>query len=456
MQLEECDKIFAPFAGRPLLAGFSGGADSTVALLACLRARDRYNCPVTAIHFEHGLRGEESRQDAAAARAFAGSCDVPFREIPLGLFPGPGLEERARAARLAVWKQLVTEFPGAVVVLGHHADDAVETLFLRLARGSNVSGLAGMRPVSRLDGMTILRPLLAFPRAEIEAFLRAQNLRWRTDSSNQENTFRRNALRNIILPEFRRRIPGAAAGLLHSLETLRQDAEFLEEAARERFAAITGKRETTVEFWRSLPQALQIRVLRYHLSELAGREVLPPPAFLARLRTAWSDDSAEAVRIPLSGMCTFLVHRGRMHPADDTPLPAPEVWHWRSNPRFRWGEFQLELHPFSSADAPPTLFEARFDAALLPDELVVDRRRPGDRILPFGRTTELSLKKLRIDRKLPFDYPCPVLREPNGRVLWAPGIRHSACAPLSAATTQAVEIRLRRPDDGALPPEESA
>ena len=138
------------------------------------------------------------------------------------------------------------------------------------------------------------------------------------------------------------------------------------------------------------------------------------------------------------------------------PLPGPEVWRWRSNPRFRWGEFQLELHPFSSADAPPTLFEARFDAALLPDELVVDRRRPGDRILPFGRTTELSLKKLRIDRKLPFDYPCPVLREPNGRVLWAPGIRHSACAPLSAATTQAVEIRLRRPDDGALPPEESA
>ena len=98
----------------------------------------------------------------------------------------------------------------------------------------------------------------------------------------------------------------------------------------------------------------------------------------------------------------------------------------------------------------------RFDAALLPDELIVDRRRPGDRILPFGRTTELSLKKLRIDRKLPFDYPCPVLREPSGRILWAPGIRHSACAPLSAATTQAVEFRLRRTDGTPLSPEVSA
>ncbi|UKI31165.1 MAG: tRNA lysidine(34) synthetase TilS [Lentisphaeria bacterium] len=197
-------------------SAFSGGADSTVALLACLHARNRFGCPVTAIHFEHGLRGEESRQDAAAARDFAENSDVPFREIPLGLSPGPGLEERARAERLAVWRQLVTEIPEAVVVLGHHADDAVETLFLRLARGANVSGLVGMRPVSRLDGMTILRPLLAFARAEIEAYLRARDIQWRTDSSNQENTFSRNALRNIILPEFRRRIPGSSAGLLHS------------------------------------------------------------------------------------------------------------------------------------------------------------------------------------------------------------------------------------------------
>ncbi len=456
MQLEECDKIFAPFAGHHLLVGFSGGADSTVALLACLHARNRFGCPVTAIHFEHGLRGEESRQDAAAARDFAENSDVPFREIPLGLSPGPGLEERARAARLAVWRQLVTEIPEAVVVLGHHADDAVETLFLRLARGANVSGLVGMRPVSRLEGMTILRPLLAFARAEIEAYLRARDIQWRTDSSNQENTFSRNALRNIILPEFRRRIPGSSTGLLHSLEPLRQDAEFLEEAARERFAAIAGKSETTVEFWRTLPQALQIRVLRHHLSELAGREVLPPPAFLARLRDAWLADPAEAVQIPLSGMCTFLVHRGRMHPVNGAPLPGPAIWLWRSNPRLHWGKFQLELHALRSSDAPPTLFEARFDAALLPDELIVDRRRPGDRILPFGRTTELSLKKLRIDRKLPFDYPCPVLREPSGRILWAPGIRHSACAPLSAATTQAVEFRLRRTDGTPLSPEVSA
>lgn len=452
MQLENCDQFFAPFAGRPLLVGFSGGADSTVALLAALRARERFGCPVTAIHFEHGLRGEESRQDAAAARAFAGKSAVPFREIPLELVPGPGVEAHARAARLAVWKQLTGEIPGALVVLGHHADDCIETLLLRLARGSNTSGLAGIRPVSRLDGITILRPLLPFSRAEIEAFLKRSKISWRTDSSNQENHFSRNILRNLILPEFRRRIPGSAAGLRHSVETLRQDAEFLEAAARERFAAIAGTRETAVAFWRELPPALQFRVLRLHLSELAGQEQLPSPRLLARLRAAWETNPTEPVHIPFDQKRGFVIQHGRMRPETQTAaVPAPAVWRWREHPLFRWDEFLLECHPVNNT-ALPTLFEARFDAALLPEELIVDRRRNGDRLLPFGRSAEVPLKKLRIDRKLPADFPCPVLRDAE-RILWAPGIRHSAHAAVTATTVQAVEFRLRRNDDdgdGAL------
>ena len=448
MQLENCDQFFAPFAGRPLLVGFSGGADSTAVLLVCLRAREQFGCPVTAVHFEHGLRGEESRREAAAARTFAGTRGVPFREFPLGLTPGPGLEERARTARLAVWKQLVAEIPQAVVVLGHHADDCVETLLLRLARGSNASGLAGMRQVSLLNGVTILRPLLDFSRAEIEAFLRERAISWQTDSSNHENCFSRNTLRNLILPEFRQRIPGAAAGMRHSFAALRQDAEFLEEAARERFAAIAGLRETPVAFWRELPPALQFRVLRLHLSEVVGTEMIPTQNLLERLRSAWESGSPEPVRIPFVRGFEFVVQHGRMHPASGFPLPAPAVWNWREQPELSWGNFRLKLHPLGSS-APPTLFEARFDADLLPELLIVDRRRSGDRILPFGRSTELSLKKLRIDRKLPADFPCPVLRDRSGRILWAPGIRHSAHAALTPATVRAVEITLRRNGGGS-------
>ncbi|UKI31164.1 MAG: tRNA lysidine(34) synthetase TilS [Lentisphaeria bacterium] len=137
-------------------------------------------------------------------------------------------------------------------------------------------------------------------------------------------------------------------------------------------------------------------------------------------------------------------------------LPGPAIWLWRSNPRLHWGKFQLELHALRSSDAPPTLFEARFDAALLPDELIVDRRRPGDRILPFGRTTELSLKKLRIDRKLPSTTPARFCASRAGGFSGRRASRHSACAPLSAATTQAVEFRLRRTDGTPLSPEVSA
>ena len=138
-------RILQKWRGRELFVGFSGGADSTAALLFTVDAAAELDIKVTAVHFDHGLRGAESAAEAEAAREFAAKRDIPFRQIDLHLDPeGCDLENRARQARLAVWKQLTADSPGSAVVLGHHADDRVESLFLRLARGSNVSGLISM------------------------------------------------------------------------------------------------------------------------------------------------------------------------------------------------------------------------------------------------------------------------------------------------------------------------
>ena len=452
MNLEICAKLFESSAGGTLYAGFSGGADSTAALLAALHFRERFRLRLVAIHFEHGLRGAESRREAEEAGRFAAEHGVEFRCIPLRLTPGPNLEAEARNARLAAWRKLAAG-TGAAVVLGHHADDRAENLFLRLARGSNASGLTAMRERSTVAGVTFLRPLLRFRRSEIETFLRGRGIgRWAEDSSNADSRFTRNAVRNTLLPAFRSLTPGSEAGLFRSLEALEADAEFIEAEAEKQFREIAGRTAVPLEFWRRLPPALLIRLLRRFVAEQSGRDYIPNREALARLTETWSAPARRARKIPLDAERSLLLRDGALSLARPQPEPEPAAWNWRTEPEIEWNgsRFSAEFIP---APEPVTLDEALFDADALASSLVIDRRRGGDRMVPFGESAPKTLKKLRTDRGLPADALLPVLRSADG-IVWAPGIRHGSAAPVTPATVRIVRFSRTGAQSHSKGPEE--
>ena len=452
MNLDICTKLFEPFAGGTLYAGFSGGADSTAALLAALRFRERSGCRLIAIHFDHGLRGKESSREAEAAERFAAEHGVEFRCIRLNLEPGPNLEAKARNARLASWRELAGNRSDAAVILGHHADDRAENLLLRLARGSNASGLTALRERSVVAGVTFLRPLLRFRRSEIEAFLRAAGIgRWAEDSSNGDGRFARNAVRNAILPAFYALSPGSEAGLFRSLDALEDDAEFLEAETAERFRTIAGQSATPIGFWQKQPPALRIRLLRQFVAEQSGSDFIPNRELLERL--AASSRANIPQRIPLDAHRSLLLRRGTLSLELHPPRPEPEqgqeqeqgplLWEWRRDPEIRWNGFRFSAETLTAPE-PVTLEEAMFDAERLPCPLLLDRRRAGDRLIPFGETAPKSLKKLRIDRRLPAEKFLPVVRAPGEMLLvWAPGIRHSAAAPVTPETAEIIRLAMR-------------
>ena len=167
MILGFAEKLFSPFERGTLLVGFSGGADSTAALLTVLDWRSRHaGCRVEAIHFDHHLRGAESAREAAAAQRFAEAYGVPFRRIDLRVADaGEGIEAAARAARLAEWQRLCVGRKDIAVVQGHHVDDRIENLMMRLFRGGNTTSLTSPRPRAVVDGVTFLRPLAELTRA---------------------------------------------------------------------------------------------------------------------------------------------------------------------------------------------------------------------------------------------------------------------------------------------------
>lgn len=442
IDLAEFDELFAPWAGGELFCGYSGGADSTAALLITAAAAERFGFTVEAVHINHHLRGAQSDGEAAEAEAFCRKRGIAFQKFDLAYEAGETPSENTlREKRLAIWRELVRGKAKAAVVLGHHADDAAENLLLKWGRGGNVSSLTAPGVTSHPGGLAALRPLLGWSRAEIEEFLKKNGVSvWAVDSSNlQKNHCLRNQLRLDILPRLYALHPGFREGVRQSLAALRADAECLERFAEEKAAAWLKKFPDGIpaKLWANEMPAIRFRLLKILTgsTELTAASVAEFDRFLAQRI------SPETRRFMVPGGKTAMLKEGRVHFVTE-PRPEEVRWLWRNSPGILCGNWRFTAVLTEAPEKAKTpLGAALFDAETLPDELLIAPLAAGEKMVPFGRDKAESVKKLRVDRKIAaFEAP-PAVRTTDGIILWAPKIRHGAHFPAKEGRA-AVKIEL--------------
>ncbi|OGV37910.1 MAG: tRNA lysidine(34) synthetase TilS [Lentisphaerae bacterium GWF2_45_14] len=446
MDTEKFYRVLTPFNGFSVLAGFSGGADST-AMLVLLSRIPRIK--LTAVHFEHGIRIPEGSADAEWCRTFCEKRNIPFEliriDVPKSRLPSESIEAAARRLRMAHWAEAADK--NTVIALGHHAGDKAENLLLRLARGSNLSGLVSLRTCRKIGENVFVRPLIDFSKHEIKEFLVSENINdWREDYTNSDSSYRRNLIRNQVLPLIYREMDYSEQGIAHSISALELDADFIESEAIKKYQDIRGHRDTNTVFWRMLHPALGIRVLRYWLTDFLGADFVPDRNFFLRFSAELEKEKLPAsgrILIPVkekffiklhSGMCSLIKEAGEK--------PAMLEWRWHDEPLLHFGELTLSV----SEGAVDSLSrdEASFDAAFIPDTLIVRAWTDGDRMVPFGSKSAVKLKKIFTDRKIPSESRVryPVICLTCGEIIWIAGVRRSSFAPLSEEAKTVLKIKL--------------
>lgn len=197
-----------------LLAAVSGGGDS-MAMLHLLHRL--YEGKLVVAHLEHGLRKERSLDDArfveANCRALGVPCFVRHGDVPGNRRQGESLEMAGRRIRYDFFLELMRKEQIPFVATGHTSDDVVETLLLNLFRGTGIKGLVGIP--SCAGG--VVRPLLCCKRDELRAFLLESGVPWRDDETNEKNVYRRNKVRNQLLPWVRTNLNDSAERVLLGL-----------------------------------------------------------------------------------------------------------------------------------------------------------------------------------------------------------------------------------------------
>lgn len=250
----------------PVLVAFSGGADSA-ALLALLAERGKQDgFSVTALHVNHGIRGDEADRDEAFCRRFADRLGVAFcarrADVPaLAKAAEKGLEEVARAVRYRLFAEEMDRRGIPLLATAHHADDNLETVLFRLARGSGLRGLCGIPPVRRFAGGFVTRPLLPYTKEEILAYCRKERLDFVTDSTNLEPMCTRNRLRLEIVPGLAEIVPAVRTNCARTVRNLAADADCLDRLAAEELERRRAEAGLSLRGFADLHPALRMRVL---------------------------------------------------------------------------------------------------------------------------------------------------------------------------------------------------
>jgi tRNA(Ile)-lysidine synthase len=452
-------------AGDHVLVAVSGGSDSVALLRALHRLAPALHCRLTVAHLDHGIRGADARADARFVRALARELGVPCiagrADVPaLARRQGLSLEMAARAARHAFFRRAARRVSATCVATAHTADDQAETVLLRLARGAGLQGLAAMAPQRDIDGLRIIRPMLGLRRESARAWLRTLGQAWCEDASNLEPFCPRNRLRNDVLPLLAGALnPALVETLCDTATRLREDAEWMDAAARTLLAAARRERSTP-DAQRSTFNAQRSRRGKSGRTELESGDLLPHPAALrrrvlalwlrecgvpedriddARLRSADRALSAGRGRaqVELGADLALTVDGGRLR----IERAAIQEAHGR-------GAFCATLAVPGVTDLPQAGLRVTVAAAAgfrkppngpvasLPawtylraaavgrQPLRVRSWQPGDRMAPLGMTGTRKLQDIFVDAKVPAGQRSgtPVL-ECGGVIVWVPGYR---------------------------------
>ena len=316
---DEADALFRGLEGLGgLVIAASGGPDSTALLLLAARWAKRLKAPpkLLAVTIDHGLR-PEAAAEATAVKRLARRLGVQHRTLAWrGTKPKTGLQEAARLARYRLLMEAASRARCAHVLTAHTLDDQAETVLFRLARGSGLTGLAGMAtasliPVSGGGGTFIVRPLLHLPKARLIATLRAAGIAYSEDPSNSDPRFTRARLR-ALMPELAREGLSAhgLARLAGRMRRAEASIEFAVHAAREALAPSAWPRRGPIIFeadrFRALPAEIGLRLLGRAIAH-AGDE---GPVELGKLEALYEAVRREArLRRTLAGAVVTLTGR---------------------------------------------------------------------------------------------------------------------------------------------------
>lgn len=440
-----------------IVVALSGGPDS-VALLHILHSLSTdYSLTLYAAHLNHLLRGREAEEDAYFVRELAKKLKVEIRTEEADVKreakeKGLSLQEAARRVRYDFLKRMAREVGASKVALGHQLDDQVETIFLRLIRGTGAEGFRGIPPKRELDDkITIIRPLIDISCQQIREYLKEKAVSFRTDSSNLCEDYLRNKVRLALLPLLCQLNPGFRERLIRTAKLWQADDEYLCAITEEKFCQAILKDEERIVLdlkgLKGLRTPILSRILREAVKKARGDlRGITFPHIQAILRLIREGPSQGKVDLPEGLVVEREYERLRIGIRNQESgirfkykIEVPETV------EIREAGVKIQAKMAAGGEVEFASNIAYFDLDKIKPPLIIRSRKEGDKFCPFGFAGTKKIKDLFIDLKIPARQRdrIPLLVDREG-ILWVVGYRRSNRAKVDSQIKRILEVKIKK------------
>ncbi len=405
-----------------IVVGCSSGPDSMALVDMLLKIRDKYQLSLIIAHVNHNVR-QESYQEAEYMRDYCSKNNLFFETMVIEEYGDDNFHNEARNIRYNFFESLVHKYNANYLMTAHHGDDLIETILMRIVRGSNLNGYSGFKEIVEMDDYKIVRPLIRYTKKELEQYDKDNNVKYFVDSSNDKDKYTRNRYRKYVIPflkEEDNKVHRKFLKFSQELDAARRFIDMERERALDR--CLIGSALKLDAFIKE-DSFIQKEILYYLLSE-------------------FYQDDLILVNDKHIDLVLDLVYSNKVNSFVNLPneVVANKSYNMLELKRetLEITSYEIEFNNYVSLPDNHTIESiadtsdnsnniCRLSSADVVLPLIVRTRKVGDRIKVKGLDGTKKVKDIFIDKKIKLEErdSWPIVVDSKGKIVWIPGIKKS-------------------------------
>ncbi len=405
-----------------IVAGISGGPDSMALLHMLLQIKKKIDIRIICAHINHKQRNE-SDEEEEYVRSYCRDNDIIFECITINQWGDDNFENEARSIRYNFFDELINNYNASFLMTAHHADDLIETILMRIVRGSTLKGYSGFNKIVNKGNYKIVRPFYTITKDDILKYNEENNIKYYIDSTNNEDFHTRNRYRHIVLPFLKNENPNVHKKFIKFSETLMEYNNYIDKEAENSFNKVFLNGSLDIDKFNELDHIIQVKIIYSILEKIYGDDLLIIGDAHVDLifDLIKSNKSNSIIHLPNS----VVVIKSYNEISFDYDEDVEDEYEIEINDKVNLPNGKIIEVVTTNYDNSNYTLKLNSEEIKLP--LYVRNRRDGDRIHIKGMNGRKKVSDIFINEKIKVSERdiWPVVLDAEDNIVWIPGLKKS-------------------------------
>ena len=408
--------------GDSVVVGTSGGPDSMCLLHLLLRIKQALDIQIICAHVNHNSGRPGQIEDQKFVERYCKKNGIVFETMIIEEYGDDNFHNEARSIRYNFFSKLAKKYNSKYIFTAHHADDLMETILMRIVRGSTLRGYSGFSKIVKMDDYTVVRPLIHVTKQQILTYLKDNKVKYVIDTSNDKDIYTRNRFRKYIVPEFRKEDPLVHEKFYKFSKVLLEYNEYIDKQVSRLYKKVCPDNVLNIDEFLRQEQLIQTKIIYLMLEKIYQDDLmlLTDKHSEIILNLINSKKANSTIHLPNNIQAIKSYNTLELTKLNIKDIYEIQISDYVNLPNGK----NIEIIKSSKIDDNNI---CRIDLSAVKQPLYVRNRQTGDKMTVKGMLGRKKISDIFIDCKIPMEQRdlWPVVCDANDNIIWLPGLKKS-------------------------------